>query len=165
MRQLVVLLCGIGVHDGTVIVYLQALWVDGRDQAEFAVQYLQQCLEVLRPLDIAGGFQQFVVRTHVSFDVAAPFGQQRLQHPTGRFLVQSLFRLAGLRAERLFQKGDPHASRATHVFQAFGRPWFAFDHFGKQRQLNTDDLAILLQFCKRLINESVLFFRNIAGIF
>src|SRR5580700_836519 len=67
-----------------------SLWVRGGDKANFAVQNAQQILELLGMTAVARRFQEFLIRTHVAFDISPGFRQEGLERRTSRFLVQTM---------------------------------------------------------------------------
>src|SRR5580698_593536 len=91
------------------------LWVGGGDEPDFAVQNPQQIFELLGMTAVAGGFQEFLIRTHVAFDVSAGFRQESLERRTSRFLVQTMLGRCGRGAERLFKERDSHALGAADL--------------------------------------------------
>src|SRR5437879_1426574 len=78
--------------------------------------------------------------------------------------MQAVARISGLK--RFIEKRDADPLDASPLPKRSGNPRLALEHFGKQAELNRDDLAVPGQPGDRLVEESVLLGREggrIAG--
>src|SRR5437899_2195317 len=108
-----------------------AFWISRGDEAEVAVEDVNQLVEIARPLHVAGGGPELVAGTHVALDVGADVGKQRFEDGLGGFLVEAMRRSGAGAGEGLFEKGDADSLGAADLFERGRRPGFAFHHLGE----------------------------------
>ena len=133
-----------------------SLRIGRRDQSQLAVEDRHEFLEVRRLVGVSGGQPQLLLRSHVTLDVTAGFGKERLQHAPRGDLVQSPLRGSGRAREGLLQKSHAHALGAANLIERRGVPRPVFHHFGKEREPNGDDLPVVRQAVERLGQEGLL---------
>ncbi|HEX3657035.1 MAG TPA: hypothetical protein VHV55_14565 [Pirellulales bacterium] len=163
MRQLVVFLTRLDRWRRAIGAFL-AFGVGRRDEPDFAVENANQIGEILGPVGIARGFQQFAVRPHMALDVGARFRQQGLEDRPGRLLMVAVFGRGGGCTECFFKEGDAHALGASDRLERGRRPRPALHHFGEQGQPDADHLAVFRQSSSGLIQKVLVVAASIARL-
>jgi hypothetical protein len=122
-------------------------------------------LKVPGPPGIARRRQQIAVGAEAAADVAAGFGQQRLEHSLGSSLMEPVLGVGGFGGERIFQERDAHALGAADFFERRRGPGPAFDHLREQRQADADHLVVLGQAGYRASQKLFLFLAGFLDAF
>lgn len=135
----------------------------GCDKFEITVEDLQDCLEVGRPLLVAGGEEKFGAAAAASADAEACWWKQEFEDFAGGGCVQSSLWAGGTGVEGFFKEFDTEPFEAAEIGEGLGRPVAMAQHFGEEGKSNGDDATIDGECICGLAEELVMFAGPVCG--